>query len=256
MKQLLFVILIALFSIAVGAETIEKTFSIDGHPTLNLSNISGDIHVMQGNEGEIIVKAENPNPKVEVVFKQAGNKITVETKYPRHTKNIKEGVRFEVWIPMYSDVKLNTVSGDIVLGSVEGRLYLNSVSGNIDMSEVAGNLKLNTVSGDISLNGLGDSDLDANAVSGDIILSNASLASGNYEFNSTSGDIEIWHSAEASYNISGQSLSGDMVQKTGDQVSISKAKYTGMKSLSGTYNTGDAEIDCNTISGDIRIGVK
>ena len=257
MKRL-FLICTALFMVsALYAETIEKEFSVDGIPNFSLSNISGNITVLQGNNDEVIVKADNPNPEVEVLFEQSGNRITVETKYPNNSRNIRKGVTFEVWLPQNSDAELNSVSGTIRLEAIEGRIDMNSVSGDIIVKDTVGNLKLNSVSGDILVKGLDSSDLEAQTVSGNMELSGLVLESGNYDLNTVSGDVEIWHGSSASYSISGESLSGDMDIRGGiDGLKIKKAKYVGNQSLSGSFNGGKADIDFSSVSGGLTLGIQ
>jgi len=187
MKQFMCLfLLVGLGSSILAMDLIEKRFEVDGTPHFDLSNISGSIDVMQGDSGEVVVSAKNPNPKIEVIFTQDGNHITVETKYPKHSRNIKGGVDFEVWLPQDSNVKLNSVSGNMSLEGIEGRLSFNNVSGDILLRQIAGDIRLNNVSGNMKVRDLGESDVDANTVSGDIEFSNVSLKSGHFEFNSVS----------------------------------------------------------------------
>ncbi|PIE89439.1 MAG: hypothetical protein CR997_11395 [Acidobacteria bacterium] len=246
----------AWMSLFLSAETIEREFQIKGHPSLILSNISGDITIEQGKTHTIAIEADNPNPEVEILFEQKGDRVTVETKYPKNNTGIRKGVEFRVQVPNYCDLKINSVSGDVKLSHVEGRIYLNTVSGDLDMEETGGHLKLNSVSGDIMIKGLDNCDLEANSVSGDLVLTKARLESGVYEFNTTSGDIEIWHGQGASYRISGQAISGSMSNETNGDIVIKKAKYGGKRSIDGSYGSGKAEVDINTISGDLTVGVQ
>lgn len=258
MKQFMCLfLLVGLGSSILAMDLIEKRFEVDGTPHFDLSNISGSIDVMQGDSGEVVVSAKNPNPKIEVIFTQDGNHITVETKYPKHSRNIKGGVDFEVWLPQDSNVKLNSVSGNMSLEGIEGRLSFNNVSGDILLRQIAGDIRLNNVSGNMKVRDLGESDVDANTVSGDIEFSNVSLKSGHFEFNSVSGDIELWHGPDASYRVSGESLSGDMDIRGGiDGLSVTKSKYVGNRSLKGSFNGGDADIEFNSVSGDFTLGME
>ena len=237
-------------------EKIVKEFTVDDIPSLSLSNVAGDITIHRGEDRTVLIHAINPNPEVEVTMRQDGRKITVKTKYPRHSRNIHKGVTFEIWLPATSEMEINTVSGDFEMKEIAGDISINTVSGDIDITQCSGDLDLNTVSGDIEIRELGNCDFEANAVSGDILLSEISLQKGDYELNTTSGDIQIIHGKTASYTISGQSVSGDMDVDGIQGVRVKKAKYSGMRSVNGTYQGGEADLDINSVSGDLSISLK
>ncbi len=240
---------------ALFAGTEVREFNISGEPNLTLSNISGDIEILPGASDRVVVNYHREDERIDVEMKQDGDHIIVETKYPKGNFRGKGGVSFEIHFPTSGQLKVSSVSGEIRLNGIQGEIDISSVSGNVEVSKAAGDLNLGSVSGDVEMSDLGDSRVEANSVSGDVIYRNGDLLGPKYSFSSTSGDIRVSHGPNASYHVSGQTLSGSIDSDIGSEVEIRKAKYTGQQSISGTFNGGEADLDLNTVSGKISLRI-
>lgn len=234
-----------------AADTVQRSFDVGADPLLDLSNVAGNIEVVAGRAGQIVVTAKRESERIEVDFQQEGNRIYVKTKYPEDGRNVRGGVAFEVEVPAHSDLNVDSVSGSITVSNVSGNLDLNTVSGRVAVSELEGSLKLNSVSGSIDLNQIGVADVDASSISGGIGYS-GDLAGGPYRFSSTSGSISIKHSAAASYHIEGSTVSGS-IQSDISGISVTKQKYGPMKEISGQFNGNGTAVRVSTVSGSIKI---
>jgi hypothetical protein len=60
-----------------------------------------------------------------------------------------DNVNFDIEVPLKTNVKLSTVSGDISVTNVEGILEANSMNGDLTLASVAGSVVAHTVNGDV-----------------------------------------------------------------------------------------------------------
>lgn len=246
-------ILLITLGCALLAGTEVREFEVSGEPNLTLSNISGDIEILPGDSDRVVVNYHREDERIEVKMSQSGDRITVETKYPKGSFRGKGGVSFEIHFPGSGQLEVSSVSGDIKLNGIQGEIDIHSVSGTVEVSNVAGDLRLGSVSGDVEMSGLGDSRVEANSVSGDIVYRRGDLLGTKYSFSSTSGDIRVSHGANASYHVRGRTLSGGIKNDIGGEIEVRKAKYTGKQSVSGTFNGGEADLNLTTVSGRITL---
>lgn len=246
------VILIGFFvSIAALCGQDSRTFKVQNHPKLSLGNVSGDIHIAKGGDGQIAVKWTSTDDRITVSADQQGNEVEVKVEYPKNVHNIKGEVSFTITCPDEADLEISSVSGDITVDGVAGKLELQAVSGNIALSDSAGELEVQCVSGNLQLTQIGEAELSAQAVNGSIDYQ-GSLEGGEYSFNTTSGNITLAVERNASFELSGQAMSGSVTSKF-NGVEVTKQEYTGFKTLEGSVNGGKVKVDVSTISGNITI---
>ena len=231
-----------------------RTFELDGDPYLILENVSGNITLRPGADGMAVVNYTKEDDRVEVHFDQSGGRLEIRVEYPRGGGNFRGGISFDIQFPAEAKLNVKSVSGNITSEGISGELELNSVSGTIEVSNASGSFDLNSVSGDVDMTGLGEAEVDANSISGDVKYSRGSLSGGDYNFNSTSGNVTIRHGADASFHISGQSVSGN-IRSGSNGLAVKTAKYTHMKSLGGSYNGNGVSVSVNTVSGNISVDV-
>lgn len=167
-------------------------------------------------------------------------------------------------------VSINTVSGDIVSQSLQGKLKLETVSGNIEDKQSLGKVSYTLVSGKLNADSgaeqvsielvSGDAKvsldkverLKAQSVSGDLNLSVSGLTT-KASLESVSGDISFSLPAnlDATFNIDG-GPSGDIDNRL-TQDKPKRPKYGPGSSLQFQMGNGSADIQINTISGDINL---
>ena len=235
-----------------AANEQSRTFNIEGTADLSLSNISGSITISRGSADSIQVSYEKSSDEITVKMEQNGDKVTVSTEYPQGFHG-RGGVDFTVLFPPQGRLDIESVSGTIKLADVSGKIGLQTVSGNLHLERSGGEMELNAVSGSIELSEIGSASMEANSISGSITYKGGSLEGGDYQFNSTSGRIHISHGSDASYKIEGRTVSGAIDSRVGDGVSVKKAKYGPLKSVSGDFNGGEVNLEVNTVSGSITI---
>lgn len=137
------------------------------------------------------------------------------------------------------DVNVHSASGDILLNRADGQVTVDTASGDIQASQLAGPTRIHTASGDIVITSC-DSSLTVQTASGDVQL--GAVASGHIELRSSSGDLQVGV-------LRGLAVYLDLASNSGSVRSdLDPADDGGRES-------GDpvVEINCRTLSGDIRI---
>lgn len=230
-------------TLAVGAQTINKTFS--GIKSILISTSAGDVILAKGSSNDVQVKVTSTysSDEYQPVFAQIGSTLTIKEDFKRRSVSgkstwqltVPDGLDVQVssgsgnveasdlkitvsantgsgdytWKNVSGNSKINTGSGDIKLDTYQGDVDLNTGSGNIEISKSAGNLHANTGSGSISLAGV-KGGVFANTGSGDIKATEIAFTSKG-KFNSGSGDVLLVLSSPLSYDVELNSGSGDAV---------------------------------------------
>jgi Putative adhesin len=98
----------------------------------------------------------NPNPNSNSNSNSNSKPGSPESEFiPRVLKELPCGpifdnVDFDIEVPLKTNVKLSTVSGDISVTNVEGVLEANSMNGDLSLASVAGSVVAHTVNGDVT----------------------------------------------------------------------------------------------------------
>ena len=252
MKKISLVFLMAISAMAFASDTRE--FDISSRADLDLANVSGDITLKVGSADRVVVSYVKKDDDIEVIFQQNGDRITVEVEYPqdRRKKRWNGGVHFTVEFPADGDLSLSSVSGDVDAEGVNGRIRLKSVSGNVELRNASGDVKTESVSGNVILSDMGEAELDAKSVSGNVKYA-GDLTGGDYNFESVSGNVNLQVSDASSFRISGSTMSGSVRNNLGGDIQVKKAKYGPQTSINGSYNGGDVRVDVGSVSGSVTV---
>ncbi len=133
------------------------------------------------------------------------------------------------------ELRLKTVSGDVQFVGDESALELNTVSGDSRLDGMRGRIGVETVSGDVDLQAAEVADLNAQTVSGEMDFDLALATDARIKLNAHSGDVVLTLPASSKFELDSNSFSGDVYNDF------------------GSANGGNARIDANTFSGDLRI---
>lgn len=180
----------------------EKTLTVSGSPTLNVSTGSGYIRINPGSDNQIHivghVKAGNgwmsgssksaeervnevvKNPPIE----QTGNIVRVGK--DQHMNNV--SIDYDITAPKDTSLTANSGSGDLRITNVGMNSKLGTGSGNIEASGLNGASSFDTGSGDIVATLTGTGDVKAGTGSGNIKLNNVS---GGLKAETGSGNVEV-----------------------------------------------------------------
>ncbi|MBN2853030.1 MAG: DUF4097 family beta strand repeat protein [Clostridia bacterium] len=244
---------------------------------LTASSVVADIEVIKWDKnefsatfiGEISTRGEKPYLKMT----ENGSTLSFEIKYPDNAKNISNfssSLKLYVYVPEnYSNnISLNSVSGNINVTSFEvSQISLNSVSGKILLDNITGNdlvastvsgmldfnevyftsSTLSTTSGKIKLSG-DPGKLNANTVSGDVILSLYEL-NGDIKIDTISGSADLYLDKNISADVSLSSISGNY--STGMPISLNSSKKGHVSFIVGDHPT--ASVEMTSVSGGISV---
>lgn len=155
----------------------------------------------------------------------------------------------------WSQVKVNSASGDARLDQVTGDVSVNTASGDVRAVRVGGRLTVNTASGDVTAKQV-DGQVDIKSASGDIRID---TAGGDVNLKTASGDATI--GAARRGTVRSHSVSGDIsvgvVSGTGvwlDLTTLSGRTRSDLDMGGTEPSTGhNLTINVNTVSGDIAV---
>ena len=213
---------LALFATtAFAAEgRFDRTLTVSGPVTLIATTGSGDIHIVPGGDGTVIIHARvhangwsggDADQRVKQVvdnppIDQAGNIIHVGKKDNEWFSHNHVSIDYEITAPRQTaltattgsgnvvangftgDFKVGSGSGDLTLESMNGSANASTGSGNIRIRSLTGAAKLDTGSGDLELEQTTKAEVQARTGSGNIRLRNAQ---DSIRASTGSGDIEI-----------------------------------------------------------------
>jgi hypothetical protein len=169
------------------------TFSLNGHGTLVVNEVSGNLHIHPGSADQITVHgsvridsvAGNTNsPRVQ--YTQQGNTVTV-TSSEDWLLIGNSDVTLDIVVPANIDIRIHTDSANALVDAIAGPITASASSGNLDLHNTAGALTLSTSSGDISTTDE-QGPLSAHTTSGNI---SATGLHGPVDLSTTSGNITI-----------------------------------------------------------------
>jgi DUF4097 and DUF4098 domain-containing protein YvlB len=259
-------------------ETIEQTFTVPaGKPArLEVSNISGSVEVLPGEEGVIAVNAVKHSQtgdleRTEVQVSQAEDgSVKAEVKYREgwrilaFTKPCQ--VSFTVRVPRSCEVKaagvscslkvhelegnfdVSSVSGQITINELSGAVKLNTVSGDVDGGDIHGSLQFNTVSGSVRLKESQLSSVTGNTVSGNITLQTP-LAGGPYAVHTVSGDVRMTVPVDTHCTAEVKGISG-RVHTAFPQTAFHRQNGRHVAEVQG----GGVPVKLNGVSGSLWLG--
>jgi hypothetical protein len=141
-------------------------------------------------------------------------------------------VKFVVQLARGVKIDVGSIAGDVNVSGATAGVAVNTVSGDLSVETTSWPVSLSTVSGDISAQtgAPGAEPAKVASVSGDVSLSIPSASDVVVHANSVSGDIQ-----------------DDF------DIPVEEAKYGPSHSMSGTVGKGGAQLDLNTVSGDISL---
>jgi DUF4097 and DUF4098 domain-containing protein YvlB len=280
-----------LASTAASAANFEQHIAADPHGQVEISNVSGDIHIVGWDKPEVAVHADlaSDSQHVDVTNQQGRIEIKVRGSGSHGFFGTEHGAQLTVQVPSGSEVEASAVSADVHSQGVTGHQSLQSVSGDVQ-AEVA-SAEVKTVSGDVQLRGIGapgrvsvstvsgdvklekgTGDLEAVTVSGDLQAMLAGPAhtvnlhttsgtlhfqgqlthDGSLEAESVSGDVQLDVNADGGYAYEARSFSGDIDDCFG-QKAEKLSGYGPGKRLAGNRGSGAARLRVKTLSGDISL---
>jgi len=235
MKRIAAGLAIAVFALgprALSAQNVDSTVTVRSGASLELTDVSGSVHIRAWNRPQIRVQAETDGARVDL--DASSNGVSV-----RAVPHRGEGdVDFTVSVPVGTPLEVHAISADVDVSQVCGPARLGSISGGVTLVCAAGDVEVESVSGDVSATDIRD---------------------GHTEISSTSGDVEV---RQAQGGLSARSVSGDvsLERVDGDDVGVEtvsgEINFSGPIHDSGRYrfrsHSGDVTV---RVDGDLNAAV-
>ncbi|MDQ1352208.1 MAG: hypothetical protein QG657_2514 [Acidobacteriota bacterium] len=150
MKQFmkLTLLMVIIFSVFIfnlyPAEKVEinKTFKPAG--TVEIKTVSGDCTFKIGSDSEIKVSLVHTYDadSFEPIFKEEGNVLVLEEKFKEGKKCNAGESTWTVTVPVKTNIKFKSVSGDFTAGGLKGDIHGSAVSGDVTLANLAGKLSV------------------------------------------------------------------------------------------------------------------
>lgn len=259
---------------------IDTTLALAGDGTVDLSLVSGEIHVTSWNRGEVKIHATSDRGILRLDASPSRLTLSVrsergdlgDTRYevtvPASARVITRSVSGDIESRGGSEVEAHSVSGDITLSDASGRarietvsgtvhathvgsgLRVDAVSGDLSLSDIVGDVDVQTVSGEIELDGVRSSYVHTETVSGDTRFAGTLDPKGRYELHSHSGDIRLSiPPVGASFEV--ETFSGDI--ESDYPMTMQPRTGGDHKRMEFAINGGGARVSAETFSGDVKI---
>lgn len=227
-----------------GAQDVQKidtTFAFAKGGSVSLGHVSGEITVTGWSRNEIKIYAVIEKGYLESSLSSSRVQINARSRNNRMGNS-----HYELSVPVGTEVRASSVSGDVVIRGSGGEVTANSVSGNIEVRDAGNSVEMHSVSGDIKASRLRGR-IRANTVSGDIT---AEDISGDLNGKTVSGDVRLrgtltgaeFESVSGNFEFAGE-LKGDGT--------YSMNTHSGDIKLTVPANTG-MSLELQTFSGEVR----
>lgn len=146
---------------------------------------------------------------------------------------------------------LRGVSGDFTLVGLTGPVRADTVSGRVETQALTGDLRFNSVSGDLTVVEGSGPRVQADSVSGHVVLDLAPTSeSARIRLNTVSGEIAIRLPHPADAEVDANTASGAVSCAFED---LRVTGQWGARRINGTLGTGRGRLQATTISGAIAL---
>jgi len=228
--------------------TFDKTVAAQPRGVVDISDVAGSIEVSGWDRQEVSVHAELGDEVERVDVSSEGGRTTVKVVLPSHTHGHGEA-ELHVQVPKGSEIDVSAVSADIRVSGVLGVERLNAVSGDVTAELGDADVEAKTVSGDLRLKGHGSAArLHASSVSGDVHLEHGA---GDFEGSTVSGELVV--SLDSARSIRARSTSGDLrlEAKLAHGATVEATSVSGDVNVRAAAADGGFSYEVSTFSGDI-----
>jgi hypothetical protein len=216
----------ALLCLALLAAPLDErwTFEAGGSPSVEVSNITGEIAVERGGSSVEVQASARDAGDFTVRASQDGARVNVAVECLRgRSRDCREGgpIALRLKVPAGTSVNATNVTGPIRVAGVEGPQSLANVSGSVQSEGSAGALQIQTVSGRVRLAPQRLKEAQVSSVSGAVLLELPRGAGATVSLASLSGRIR------------GRGGRGDSSRRT--------------------FGDGAADVAVSTVSGSVEV---
>ena len=281
------IVVLASTSFALADRAVNETRSASPDAEISIEIFAGSVTVTAWDESRVSVEGTIGDDVESLEVVGEGNEIEISVEVPEHSKgDLDLSAKLEIMVPrgaqleveslsadvtvtgVSAEVEVEVVSGDVtvegpvsivelevVSGDIRvtnpGSVEIEAVSGDVTVQGLSGNGSIEAVSGDIKLDGtLGDTEIEA--VSGDIRFQGGFAPGAKISISSVNGDVDLKLPGNVSARFQVSTFSGDIKSDFGGTPERTDPHVPGMK-LDATAGGGDARVDIESFSGEVRI---
>lgn len=273
--------MMALLAATQGGFQTDTTFTVAQGTRLQVETQGGDITVRAWDRNQVRVQAAHSR-RTHVSIQISGALVILEAEADRGPANM---VDYTVTVPawmalnlegMYTTIdvtgvrgavtaeslegditvkgaaeglKLETVNGRIIVEGARGVTTLTTVSEGIEASDIQGDLTASSVSGNIVLRQINSRAVEAETVSGTIIMDGRMVDGGSYSLLTHSGSVLVTIPDGSNVNIAAATGSGS-VRAT---FPLPAADRPSRRRQSYRLGSGSATLDIEAFSGSILL---
>ncbi|MDJ0462214.1 DUF4097 family beta strand repeat-containing protein [Streptomyces sp. H27-C3] len=254
-----------------------EKFTFEGTVTaLNVRIVNGTVNVVGSDEGPARLEVSEIDGPPLIVTRQDGTLTVAYEDLP--WQNLLKWLDRKSWsrnavvsltVPVGASVEVGVVgagavvsgisgrtdvrgvTGDTTLVGLSGAVHAHTVSGNVETQGVTGDLHFKSVSGDLTvIEGAGAS-VQADSVSGDMVIDlDSSGRPTDISLTTVSGEVAIRLPRPADTRVEANTTSGS-VSNAFDDLRVSG--QWGTKKITGTLGDGNGKIRAATVSGSIAL---
>ena len=261
---------------AAQTEELVRTIPMEPGGRFSLGNISGKITVTGVDGDDLTIRATkrvagrgsaaaDALDRVEIDIEERGNRVVVETDYPRQRRSFLEslaslfsgGVRerfvavdYLVTVPRDTGVAIESFDGDVTVEGVDGETHVKTVSGDGRLASLARLVAVETFSGNLEIADVRSDDvLTAETVSGRIDIEG--VRAPRLEVKSFGGAVAL--QGVESRRVEVETVSGSV---TFDGALAADGRYELRSHSGGIFLTvpggSGFELDAQSFNGDLR----
>ena len=150
-------------------------------------------------------------------------------------------------------IGINTVNGEVEDSGSKGQLAIETVNGDISVETEAKELALNNVNADMRLVANKVEDIEISTVNGDLDVELELVEKGRLVFSSVSGDADILFKGNVSADFDIEAHAGGDIDNYITKDKAKDAKYGPSERLRFKVGSGSADVEIDTVSGDIKL---
>jgi DUF4097 and DUF4098 domain-containing protein YvlB len=273
---------------ALAEVEVDQTRELSAEGLVSVRVASGELEISGWDRNEVSVRGTISGTADALDLTTGSGRVSIEVKPPKRTKGPGGSADLEIRIPRGSrlevsvmsadvdlrdhagtaqlvtlsgdidirgatrEVEVETASGDVDVEAPVASAEVQSVSGDVDLSGVKGRVSVSAVSGDVNITGeLARAEI--NTTSGDIRFEGALHTGATVQINAMSGNVDLLLPASVSAEFKLSTFSGDISNQFGPQAKRD-SEYAPGRSLTFIAGGGDARVEVQSFSGEVRLG--
>ncbi|MCI0688007.1 MAG: DUF4097 domain-containing protein, partial [Sporichthyaceae bacterium] len=230
----------------------------DSEPRLEVSAIRGrPVQVQLSNDGDLFIGYDDIEDQAGLLrwIRKFGRRheADISLAVPRNCSVELGAVNSTLMLSgLRAGADVQNVSGEITLTGLAGTVSVRNVSGSVEAAGVDGDLRVEVISGSLTLADLTGDEVDAQTVSGSILVDVANPKVQRIRAHSTSGSLTVRVPHEADLRVKLHSMSGtlraDLPEANG-----SNWQLPGVRVLDAQLGAGIGRLAADTVSGSITL---